>query len=391
MVFFLLIFFLFFGFLFTVPALGGAFLQDYRATVPTGAPWINRITGAIHSLDNSINEGIFRRQDYVNLYGLMQRLMDKRVISDLNYGALYKTENGQIAFTVPRKDTTQELEQILQLKEKLDEAGIPLLYVQAPFKLREGTTELPPTVTNYANENADKFLAELAVHDIDYLDLRPAFFSSGMSQNQLFFNTDHHWTIDGAFLGFGVLAEGLNRDYGFSIGSEVRDIRNYLRQTYPQSYLGSMGRRVGASYCGVDDFTLITPDFPTDYTLYEQDRGRETLFNGSFAEAVLSPEYMGEGLPLETNRYAAYHGDNAELIFTNHLVDSGKALMIKDSFGLPIYSFLSLGVHELRALDVRLFQEDVAEYAKEYRPDVVIILYNADCFEKSLFDFGPKG
>jgi hypothetical protein len=41
----------------------------------------------------------------------------------------------------------------------------------------------------------------------------------------------------------------------------------------------------------------------------------------------------------------------------------------------------------VRALDVRLFQDSVAEYAEKYRPDVVIILYNADCFGGELFRF----
>ena len=81
------------------------------------------------------------------------------------------------------------------------------------------------------------------------------------------------------------------------------------------------------------------------------------------------------------------HSGNAELEFVNHNLRSGKILMIKDSFGLPVYSFLSTGVHEVRALDVRLFKDSVAEYAKKYHPDVVIILYNADSFGGEMFQF----
>lgn len=80
----------------------------------------------------------------------------------------------------------------------------------------------------------------------------------------------------------------------------------------------------------------------------------------------------------------------AELQFINHNVKKGKILIIKDSFGLPIYSFMSTGVHEVRALDVRLFKGSVAEYAKEYNPDIVILFYNADCFGGPMFDFGEK-
>ena len=74
-------------------------------------------------------------------------------------------------------------------------------------------------------------------------------------------------------------------------------------------------------------------------------------------------------------------------MFLNHLVDEGKILIIKDSFGTPVYSFLALGVHEVRAVDVRLFKESIAEYAKNYNPDIVFMLYNADCFNDQMFDF----
>ncbi|HYE67370.1 MAG TPA: hypothetical protein VEA58_02090, partial [Anaerovoracaceae bacterium] len=116
----------------------------------------------------------------------------------------------------------------------------------------------------------------------------------------------------------------------------------------------------------------------------------EKIFEGTFGEAVLTNSYLAEGTPLETNRYAVYHGDNAELVFVNHNVRSGKILIIKDSFGLPVYSFLSTVVHEVRALDVRLYQDSVAEYAEKYQPDVVIVLYNGDCFGDSMFRFDGK-
>jgi len=148
-----------------------------------------------------------------------------------------------------------------------------------------------------------------------------------------------------------------------------------------------MGRRVGKTYSGIDDFSLITPKFDTSYTVYERDYGGEKIFEGTFEEAVLNNSYMDKDASLDTNRYAVYHGDNAELEFNNHLEDKGKILMVKDSFGLPIYSFLSLAVKEVRALDVRLYKGSVSEYAKEHRPDVVIILYNADCFGGNMFDF----
>lgn len=368
----------------------GDFLYDYRMTIQPGTPLIERVNGAIDSLEKTIDNDTYRREVYIDFYGWIQKSMGKRVIVDIGYGDLYRTKYGQIAYAVPKQDVSEPIESMLRLKKELDSHGIPLLYVQAPFKLPAGEQLLPENVKDHANENTDHFLKGLAAGGIDLLDLRTDYWSKGLDQNQLFYNTDHHWTINGAFLGYQEIAAKLNQSYGLNIDEEYTDLANYDQKLYKDFYIGSMGRRVGEAYGGTDDFTLITPKFDTDYTVYERDYGGEKIFKGNFKEAVLTNSYLDEKAPLDTNRYAAYHGDNAELRFVNHNVNNGKILIIKDSFGLPIYCFLSTGIHEVRALDLRLFKDSVAEYAEKYDPDVVIILYNGDCFGGGMFDFDAK-
>ncbi len=375
------------GLIFSARGLASEFIADYRNTVLPGTPVFDRVIGATNSLERAVNNELHNREDYVNLYGWIQKTIGKKIISDAGYGHLYKTKYNQITFTVAKQDVSDELERMYILKDQLDELNIPLLYVQAPFKLPADEQQLPDNIKDYANDNVDRFLEGLDAKEIAYLDLREGFWAQGMTQNELFFNTDHHWTIDSAFKSYGRIVDRLNEDYGFNIGEKYINIDNFSRKTYKDYYIGSMGRRVGESFGGVDDFTLITPKFDTDYTLYEREYGEEKVFEGSFQEAVLTNSYLKEGTPLDTNRYAVYHGDNTELEFVNHKIDSGKILMVKDSFGLPIYCFLSTGVHEVRALDVRLYQDSIVEYAKKYRPDVIMILYNADCFGGNMFQF----
>lgn len=388
--FLVIIFGMLWGLLFTGPNVRDDFLEDYRTTILPGTPIVERITGAIRSLERTIDSDTYKRENYIDFFGWVHEVLGKRVMVDIGYGELYKTKYGQITYAVPKQDVSEELESIYALKKELDKHDIPLLYIQAPFKLQAGEKQLPENVKDHANENADRFLKGLDAAGIDYLDLRAKYWSKGLDQNQLFFNTDHHWTINGAFNSYVEIVETLNRGYGFRIDEKYTDLDNFDQEVFNDYYIGSMGRRVGEAYGGTDDFTLITPKFDTDYTLYEREYGGEKVYEGSFREAVLTNSYLEEGTPPETNRYAAYHGDNAELQFVNHNVSGGKVLMIKDSFGLPIYSFLSTGVHEVRALDVRLFQDSVAEYAIKHRPDVVIILYNADCFGGNLFQFKAK-
>lgn len=365
------------------------FINEYRTEVLPGTPILERLTEAIDIVEDIAYDQAYLKDQYNTLYGLVQRIIGKHIIADAGYGEIYKTKYNQITFKVGKENfrVMRSLDAIEELKSKLDKEGIPFLYVQAPFKLTDNEQQLPINKKDYADYNVNLFLKGLDEREINYLDLRPLLRDGEKNQNQLFFDTDHHWRIETAFEATGHIMDELNKDYGFTIDSKYKDLDNYNIKTLKDCYLGSMGRRTGRFYSGLDDFTLITPNFKTSYTLYEHDYGAEKIYKGSFNEAILDKKYLVEDAPVDLNRYAVYHGDNEELIFNNNLVDSGKVVMIKDSFGIPVYSFLSLGVHEVRALDLRLFDDSVAKYAKENKPDIVILMYNGDTFNEEMFDF----
>lgn len=366
------------------------FLTKYRTDVLPNTPIAERVESAVDIAEDTVYEETYGKEFFVEQYGLIQRLIGKHIISDAGYGEIYKTKHNQIIFKINKKDKDVKKAYIAvkTLHDELAKAGIPFLYVQAPFKLSDEENQLPANKIDYVDYNVDKFLALLKESDIDYLDLRPMLRDGSKTQRELFFDTDHHWRIETAFDATGMIEEKLNSDYGFEIEDRYRNIENFKLETTKNCYLGSMGRRTGRLYAGLDDFTLITPKFDTAYTLIERDYGNEVIYEGSFEDAILDKKYMGnKDSSIKLNRYAVYHGDNEELVFKNHLVDKGKVMLIKDSFGIPVYSFMSLGVSEIRALDMRLFKRSVSKYAVDNKPDIVILMYNGDAFNEIMYNF----
>lgn len=365
------------------------FLTEYRNIVPPGTPVMERVESAIGIFDKVIIDSVPQHDGFIELYGEAQVIMNKKTIPDPNYGYLYKTSDGQITYLINERDMKECSDKVSALAAGLKESGIEdFFFVLAPFKLLDERTVTPITF-DFGDENSNAFLSGLDENDVDRLDLRGTFrdlLASGMSQNQLFYNTDHHWTIPSALKATGIIASKLNMDYGLDIKLSTFDEDNYTFQNMERSYIGSMGRRAGIRYGGVDDFTLVLPKFETRMTLMQTDYGATTKSEGSFYDAIIVKDYI-ENPELTTNRYAAYHGDNEELVFINHRVKGGRVLIIKDSFGVPIYSFLSLGVHEVRALDPRLYKGSILEYAKEYQPDVVFFIYNADSLNSNMFQW----
>ena len=362
------------------------FLTTYRNTVPEGTPLLERVGQAVQIFDDLLVGETPGYEGFIELYGVTQKAMGKRTIPDPNYSYLFLTDHGQITYQINERDLTEPANKIVALKETLEQEKIPFLWVQAPFRLLD-ETEITPITFDYGDENADRFLAMLEDQGLSILDLRVSFREyrrQGISQQDLFFNTDHHWTIPAALKATETIAKTLADKYDVLIDPATFAEDRFQMTTQKNSFIGSMGRRVGKIYGGVDRFTLVVPRFKTDIQLWETDYGVTTQARGSFEDAVLVKEYL-EDPEMTANRYAAYHGDNEELVFINHTIPHGKILIIKDSFGVPVYSFLSLGVHEVRALDPRLYKGSISQYAKDYEPDVVIFLYNVDSLNQNMF------
>lgn len=363
------------------------FINEYRNTVVEGTPVIKRIKGAISAAETIMIRDTYRREDFNEIFGYTQKIMGKKILQDPAYGEIYKTEQNQITYSVKEKKIDFAIENIIELKKELDKIGIPLLYVQAPFKVSNEESYLPANIKDFADINANKFLLQLDENNIEYLDLRPLLRNGIKTQKELFYDTDHHWRVETAFDATWHIGRFLNKRYNFSIKEKYMNLDSYNIKKYADFFQGSMGRRVGVAYGGIDDFTLITPKFYTDFQAIQRDETFEKVYKGSFEEALLNKDNIDTSKPVDTNRYAVYRGDNAELIYNNKTDENGSILLIKDSFALPVYSFLAPAVKKISILDMRYFNKSVLEYARAEKPDIVIILYNGDCFNEEMFNF----
>ncbi len=115
------------------------------------------------------------------------------------------------------------------------------------------------------NDLADEFLMYLRRYGVDYLDYREILQATGKSASELFFKTDHHWTVETSFDATVSLVEFMRERFGEELDPEgfYCDINNYVIEEYKGSFLGSQGREAGLVYSGVDDYTFILPNFAT--------------------------------------------------------------------------------------------------------------------------------
>lgn len=354
-------------------------IKDQYTSNPSGE---SLVSGFTEGMEEGVTDNFWLKELYVDLYGLTERLLGRDYIRDANpSNVVVKDQDENLHFITFPFDYEQPLNGLVEINEALKQERIPLLFVQTPLKVIEDYTTLPPSVVDYSKKNTDEFLSKLEENDIDFIDLRENVKEDGLDLSTLFFKTDHHWRTETAFWATDKVTQILNERYSLDLNQDgsYTDLKSYNKKTYKNFFLGSQGRRVGRLYAGVDNYTLITPKFNTDYEVTINKSDSSTTYAGTFEETILKHSLLDEEESVYTNRYASYFGgDYPEVIIKNKLQKEGKkVLIVKDSFALPFSAFLSTMFEETRMIDTRYFKEDLLNYIDDYQPDVVLYVYKS--------------
>lgn len=333
----------------------------------------------ILQIEQSINENVAQKYIFIETYGFLQLLMGKNEVANFE---VVKDVEGKLYYTYftngPNK-VDNLADRVARLADAVEKKGTKLMYIMPPDKYIRGYTTYPKGIPyNYANETADNFLRALHVRKVDVFDLRDKLIECNIPFENLFFQTDHHWRIETAFWAFGEIVTELNNRYSIHLDPTgfYTDKQNYNFLTYPNSYLGSMGRKTGIYYAGTDDFTLVYPKFKTSYIVQAPENGGNGIVKGRFEETIFSAHaFRKQENVYETDKYFSYLKGNLPFV---HIINldkpkGPKALFIKDSMSVPFISFLSTMFSEIYLVDPRYYAEDIGKLATNLSPDFVFV------------------
>ena len=354
----------------------------------------NNMKKAISDVDNILNENVYNKMKFIEFNGLVQRSMNKKVVEDVeSWRTVIKDKNNYLHFNLTSNpiDLTKQTESIIKLRDFNKKNNIDFMYVQSPFKVTGEVGQLPIGVDDYSNQVADNFLKNLRENNINTLDLREEMKKDNIDYKDAFFITDHHWKPKTGFWATGELINKLNSDYGMNLDKDSinRDINNYKEISYNKSFVGSQGKRVGKYYTEIDNFNMYIPKFATNLTVtkYNNDSKVMKTKKGNFEDTIIEKSLLKGDI--YENKYASYlGGDNEFRIINNKVSNNKKVLILKDSFVLPVASYLSLSAKETRVLDLRYYNGKEYDYIKNYNPDIVIMMYYPGSLSNmKIFDF----
>ena len=346
----------------------------------------SRLTEAFKS------EDFFLRDALITLNGEYARLSGRRF-----YNNVILLNNGYLTQPLSTGMDTERNARIYEdLQNFAASRGGKFLYVQLPYKLDIDGSLLPDGLEDYGSYGpTEGFVEALTERGLDVLDTIPVLSRDSGEIEANYYRTDHHWKPSAACKAFRMIMAHLEAQYpGIFQDEPYLHEENWEFHELPGQFLGSLGKRVGPLYAGLDGLEWMTPRFETELSFYVPEENSFSF--GSYEDVFIRQEYLqAGGSKMHTNHYEVYTGgDHAMTQSRNlHAAADLKLLLIEDSYMLPLKTFFAMAFREVDAIDPRTYKDSsVFEYIDRTRPDLVITALTPGSFEYwSYFHYNDPG
>ena len=329
---------------------------------------------------------------YKQLRGMVSQLSAKVQNTDFQYiDGFYITEDGWIMFKPQEVFSQEEILEaaasLNQLGADLTAQGVELYFVLLPNKLATVRLNLPIDFATEIIENKELLLSFLDRDKVQVFDLAEEIRSSfnELQINSLYFKTDHHWNMDGAFHSYLTFINWLSQTSRFQIAPIAQE--QYLRECRQDiNFMGSWNRQLAGIVEIQEPICYYSPADPeqsfTNLEVYMGSRGPE---NRTSWEQVYA-----SGLNNDVVFYSdAYTRDYREINIYNSGNSGGPSLLlIKDSYTNPIIFHIANHFYRTTIFDIRHNQDrSLEEYLKDNSFDIVVVMYNERAISGEIYQF----
>lgn len=356
---------------------GDSLIKDIKdLEQPQSIQEVKAYTSSIDStLTSNLPFGHMWNETYAKIHNVLGKNEENsfKYVRDKN-GFMYAT-NFWGTINVKGKEVAMRLK---RLQQTVEDEDTKLVVMLCPEEYNEAWTEgyygVPYADYSDFHDDLERYLR---YYNIDYINFEDIYIENEYKAKDIFYKTDHHWTTQRAFEGFQILTKHLNKEYGAGLSTYYLDKDNYNYEFYEDSFLGSQGREAGVSYVGMDDYTLITPKFETNYEYYCNNGKTETTTEGDIEDTLITRNYFEYEDNYDRNLWNSYtHGVHMNEKITNKLNENGlDVLFLRDSFASPVATFFSSYCHEIDLVwTVKAETEFVERKIEEKNYDYVFVM-----------------
>ena len=161
----------------------------------------------------------------------------------------------------------------------------------------------------------------------------------------VYYKTDHHWTSEGAYLGYKAFQEAL--------GESFYELSYYLPSELTTEFYGTLYSKAPLPWQQKDTITAYVPDKEVVVTTFD---------GTQYSEGTL---YTLENL-FKKDKYSVFLGGNVPLVqIKTELETERKIVIVRDSFMDSMVPFLTKHYKEIHLIDPRYYKASIASYMEE--------------------------
>ncbi len=358
-------------------------IEEWTAFVEDEIKEKEQVRHIITELDSTIVNSMYERMSFIELYSYMQVLLGKNEFNNftdikdekgfLHYASFFREEDPQMF---------EYAQRVRRLQDYVKPYGTKVIFMVTAGKYVEGETEFATGLpVNNPNSRVDELLFYLNRLGINTIDCRKYIPNENITYEEAFFKTDHHWTAPAAFEAARVLIRSIDEFYGENLDPDDYwlNLDNFERVTYYQGMCGSMGRKTGGNFVGLDDFTAYWPKYRMRFSrqcLEENGNLREC--EGDISEVLITREALLKGGDIYSSSQYALYLD--ELRTYEHIVnldnqDAPSMFAIRDSYFSPVMTFVAPMFSQMDAIWSleTSDQVDIESYVRNNQFDYIVI------------------
>lgn len=217
--------------------------------------------------------------------------------------------------------------------------------------------KLPKYASPYSQlDEIDKIYSGVNTNNIDvYTDLM-----SEKDNEPLFYKLDHHWTTDGAYIGYAV--------YCRAKGITPLDKSEFDIKTVTEDFKGTV-------YSKLNDYSVKSDSIK----VYNKKLNLTVMYDNTESSSLYSEKYLA------TKDKYSYFLDNIHsyIEITNNDIDTEKELVVaKDSYANSMIPFLVNHYKKIYVFDPRSYKGSISEFCNEHKNvEDILVLYNMNTID----------
>lgn len=322
--------------------------------------WGNFINGSYQEhLETYLNDQIFGRDAWISLKTGIQK-----ACGDTDIGGAYVGKDGYDFEKITPEDVDDKLFS-RNIKASVDffaycrGQGIEeekLCFLLVPTSGLIYKENLPAYARMFDQQECIDRVRSAMV-EYNYIDVVSALLEQ-KDTARLFYRTDHHWTSEGALIGYEQWCGGTGR---------VFEEADYEREEVTDRFRGSLYSKILDVDSAYDTISVFKKKGAMDKLQITEDG---TQVDSFYEEKKLQ----------EKDKYAYFFGGNYGQVHIHNGNGTGNLLMIKDSFANCFVPFLAEEYANIYMIDLRYFKGNMKNYVGEQEITEVLMLYNISNF-----------